>query len=77
MSKHNKETSCTPSVQKVNYTIDNPTITNEDCLELLKQIHDNSVDLVLTDLPYFISKKTGFLKGDLTNDDNIWRLTNR
>jgi DNA modification methylase len=29
-------------------------------LELLKQIGDNSIDLVLTDPPYIISRKTGF-----------------
>ena len=30
------------------------TITNKDCLKYLKTIPDNSVDLVLTDPPYFI-----------------------
>lgn len=41
---------------------------NLDCLEFLKKIPDNSVDLVLTDPPYLISRKTGFLasKGEKT-----------
>lgn len=30
------------------------TISNQDCLEYIKSIPDNSVDLVLTDPPYFI-----------------------
>ena len=30
------------------------TITNSDCLKYLKKLPDNSVDLVLTDPPYFI-----------------------
>ena len=29
-------------------------ITNIDCIEYLKTVDDNSVDLVLTDPPYFI-----------------------
>jgi DNA modification methylase len=41
---------------------------NLDCLDFLKSIPDNSVDLVLTDPPYLISRKTGFLasKGEKT-----------
>ena len=35
-------------------------IENVDCLKYLKKIKDNSVDLVLTDPPYDISKDTGF-----------------
>jgi DNA modification methylase len=30
------------------------TLSNQDCLEYIKSIPDNSVDLVLTDPPYFI-----------------------
>ena len=30
------------------------SITNKDCLKFLKTIPDKSVDLVLTDPPYFI-----------------------
>jgi len=35
-------------------------IIQGDCLEILKTIPDNSVDLVLTDPPYNISKKNNF-----------------
>jgi len=38
-------------------------IYNVDCFEGMKQIPDNSIDLVLTDPPYGISKK------GITNDD--------
>ena len=31
-----------------------------DCIELLAEIPDNSIDLILTDPPYIISKKSGF-----------------
>lgn len=31
-----------------------------DCLVLLKEIPDNSIDLILTDPPYIISRKSGF-----------------
>jgi len=34
------------------YTKDNQTIYNGDCLEILKEMEDKSVDLVLTDPPY-------------------------
>ena len=30
------------------------TIANKDCIKFLKTLPDNSVDLVLTDPPYFI-----------------------
>lgn len=33
---------------------------NTGALELLKQVKDNSIDLVLTDPPYIISRNTGF-----------------
>ena len=32
--------------------MENPTLLNGDCLELMKTIPDGSIDLVLTDLPY-------------------------
>jgi len=38
-------------------------IYNMDCIEGMKQIDDNSIDLVLTDPPYGINKK------GITNDD--------
>ena len=37
-----------------------------DCLELLKQIPDNSIDLIVTDPPYLIDNKGG---GLYTNED--------
>ena len=37
-------------------------IYNDDCLEVFKQIADNSIDLVITDCPYHI------VSGDCTND---------
>lgn len=36
------------------------TIVCGDCLELMKQIPDNSIDLVLTDPPYGIKRDKGF-----------------
>jgi len=38
----------------------NINITNEDCLEFLKKIKSDTVDLILTDPPYEISRTTGF-----------------
>lgn len=35
-------------------------IINGDCIEELKNIDDNSIDLILTDPPYFISKESNF-----------------
>lgn len=40
-------------------------IENKDCLEFLKTVKDNSVDLILTDPPYDISKDSGFSQGKL------------
>ena len=38
-------------------------IINGDCLEEMKKIPDKSVDLILTDPPYIISRETNFNKG--------------
>ena len=38
----------------------NIDITNEDCLDFLKKIKSDTVDLILTDPPYEISRTTGF-----------------
>ena len=38
----------------------NIKITNEDCLDFLKKIKSDTVDLILTDPPYEISRTTGF-----------------
>lgn len=35
---------------------------NEDAFDFLSKLKDNSVDLILTDPPYIISRKTGFEK---------------
>ena len=37
-------------------------IINGDCFKELKKIKDNSIDLILTDPPYIISKKSNFKK---------------
>lgn len=42
---------------------------NMSCFELLPKIPDNSVDLVLIDPPYEISRDTGFQKGEITGTD--------
>ena len=34
-------------------------IYNDDCINGMKRIHDNSIDLIVTDPPYLISYKTG------------------
>jgi site-specific DNA-methyltransferase (adenine-specific) len=36
------------------------SVINGDCLEVMKKIKDKSIDLVLTDPPYNISKKSNF-----------------
>lgn len=35
-------------------------IINDDCFEYIKTISDNSIDLILVDPPYLISKESGF-----------------
>lgn len=54
-------------------------ITCGDCLELLKQLPDNSVDLVFTDPPYNISQKNKIFRdyrngknGDVNMDFGEW-----
>ena len=32
---------------------------NEDCMEVLKSLPDNSVDLIVTDPPYLIEQSSG------------------
>ena len=44
------------------------TLHKGDCLELMKDIPDGSVDLIVTDPPYLISKKSNFDKGGAWND---------
>lgn len=45
-----------------------------DCLELMKDIPDKSIDLILTDPPYLISKKSGFNSGGAWNNAEDKRL---
>ena len=52
-------------------------IYNEDCLEGMKRIPDNSIDLIVTDPPYLVNYKTGHRKDKehrfnnvILNDDN-------
>lgn len=38
-------------------------IKNDDCLKIMPLIEKNSIDLILTDPPYIISRETNFSKG--------------
>ncbi len=49
-------------------------IKNEDCFEGIKDIKKNTVDLILTDPPYFISKKSNFHRGGAT-DEKFVKMT--
>lgn len=42
-----------------------------DCLVLLKEIPDNSIDLILTDPPYIISRKVALLIAMKTLPKNV------
>jgi site-specific DNA-methyltransferase (adenine-specific)/modification methylase len=61
------------------YTKKRLKLFNEDCLQILKTIPDNSIDLILTDPPYNIGKySTGNItlpnRSDLNNDIATWDL---
>lgn len=43
----------------------------DDCFNYLKTVEDNSIDLILTDPPYDISKKSGFSSGKLSKFTQI------
>ena len=45
-----------------------------DCIELMKDIPDRSIDLILTDPPYLISKEGGFTVGGSWNNPSDKRL---
>lgn len=45
------------------------TLLQGDCLKLIKQVPSNSVDLILIDPPYEISKPTNFQSGEETGRD--------
>lgn len=50
------------------------TIYNENCLETMKRMPDNSVDLVLTDPPYgveWVSNRRSVKHVAIENDDNV------
>ena len=40
----------------------NLELKNQDCFQFLQTINNNSIDLILTDPPYTISRDTGFSK---------------
>ena len=45
-----------------------------DCLEIMKDIPNKSIDLILTDPPYLISKESGFNSGGAWNNAEDKRL---
>ena len=54
-----------------------------DCLEVMKEIPDKSVDLIVTDPPYLIKYKTNHRKNkthdfcsEILNDDNCALISN-
>ncbi|QXV86330.1 cytosine specific DNA methyltransferase [Staphylococcus phage SAPYZU_15] len=58
-------------------------IYNEDCLEGMKKIPDNSIDLIVTDPPYLINYKTNLRKNKehrfgkvILNDNNEQLIIN-
>ena len=58
-------------------------IYNDDCINGMKRIHDNSIDLIVTDPPYLISYKTGRRKDKthrfnetIMNDNNEQLIKN-
>ena len=38
---------------------------NEDCMQVLKRLPDNSIDLIVTDPPYLIEKSSGGAAWDI------------
>lgn len=56
---------------------ENCLLRQGDCLQVLKQIDNNSVDMVLCDLPYGVLNKTN-AKWDVPIDlDELWRQYTR
>lgn len=49
--------------------VSNNVIYNEDCMDIIRQLPDNSVDLIVTDPPYLISRDSNFSKGKVKNTD--------
>ncbi|MGL9747748.1 hypothetical protein [Enterococcus sp. DIV0170] len=58
-------------------------ITLGDSFELIHKVEDNSVDLILTDPPYFANAEKGFKGKDwdssknLLNEDLIYKIENK
>ena len=50
-------------------SLDGITILNNDCIEELKKLADGSIDLVLTDPPYFIDKLDSKWSSENINSD--------
>ena len=51
-------------------------VIHGDCLEVMQKIKPNSIDMILTDLPYGNSNQTG-LKWDISIDmDQLWKIWN-
>lgn len=48
---------------------DNVILKNMDCFEFIKEIRDDSVDLILIDPPYNISRNSNFASGEPTGKD--------
>ncbi|MDD3645708.1 MAG: DNA modification methylase, partial [Bacteroidales bacterium] len=48
------------AIEEIKSKPENEYYKNADCVEYLKSISDNTIDLVLTDPPYEISRETGF-----------------
>lgn len=44
-------------------------LVNESCFDFLKKVKDNSIDLVLIDPPYEVSRDTNFKSGKITGKD--------
>lgn len=47
-----------------------------DCFDILLKLDDNSIDLILVDPPYLISKDSNFKKSSQTADENLKRKYN-
>ena len=60
--------------EKSDYKLDNGMLFNGDCLEIMKDIPDNSIDLILCDLPYGVTKCSWDV---LIPFDKLWNEYNR
>ena len=45
------------------------SLKNESCFDFLKSLKNNSIDLVLIDPPYEVSRDTNFQSGEATGKD--------